>query len=304
MKVHAGLTWTPEQRTVATLGNFDGVHLGHQAILRHVVEEAAKESLPSVVVTFDPVPRKVLQPDTAPPLIQTIEQRLKAFEECDVDHTIVVAFTLEFARQTPDEFVRRYLVESLRVRKFIVGLNFTFGYRKQGNLDFLKKAARDLDFEVEGLSDVSRDDARISSTRIRESVLAGKVDDAAQFLGRPFSLTGTIVPGEQLGGRIGVPTANLSVENELLPPRGVYVTRALVKEKVFQAVTNVGIRPTVGGTKLTVESHLLQDPGDLYGARMELQFLQMLRGEQKFPDLDSLKAQILKDIESAHRYFS
>lgn len=305
MKVYRGFsTWklNPQTRTVASLGNFDGVHRGHQAILKRVVENSRDLDLPSVVVTFDPVPKKVLSPETAPPLIQTLDQRLEIFERLDIDNTIIVVFDMEFARKSPEEFVRQYLIELLHVQAFIVGGNFAFGHRKQGNITLLKQMGTQYGFTVECVDAVQDGGARISSTLIRGEIQAGQIEQALIHLGHPFSLRGVIIKGEQLGGKIGIPTANLQVRNELLPGRGVYACRAIFEKQVFPAAVNVGYRPTVGGKNLTVEAHLIGFSGELYGKEMELQFFHRIREEKQFAGIDALRNQILSDINAARLY--
>jgi riboflavin kinase / FMN adenylyltransferase len=305
MKVHQGFSsWTldPKTRTVATLGNFDGVHLGHQAILRKLVENSQNLNLPSVVMTFDPVPKKVLAPETAPPLIQTLEQRLEIFARLGINNTIVVVFNNEFARKTPQEFVKEYLIDLLHVHTFVVGGNFAFGYRKQGNLALLKQMGSEYGFNVECVDAVQDGGSRISSTLIRHEIQNGQIEQARVHLGHPFALRGAVVKGEQLGGKIGIPTANLQVKNELLPARGVYACKAIFEQQEFPAAVNVGFRPTVGGKKLTVEAHLIGFSGELYGKELELQFFHRIREEKQFAGIDALKAQIMTDINAARAY--
>lgn len=307
MITHYGFEdWLPPDgiRSAATLGNFDGVHLGHQAIISRVKARAAAANLRAMILTFDPVPKKVLSPETAPALIQTLEQRLRQLELAGMDEAIVIPFTREFASQAPEEFVKKYLVEHLHIGFFAVGDNFTFGRQKQGTLELLRRMGKDWGFEVEGIPEVQYQGARISSTLIRERVKTGAVDDAMRYLGHPFALIGTVVEGERVGSRMGIPTANLGVENELIPAHGVYVCTAVVGGQRVPAVTNIGVRPTFGGARLTVEAHLLDYSGDLYGSRMELEFLQRLRPEKRFSGPDELKTQILRDIAAARSYFA
>lgn len=303
MNVHYGFEqWEASGRTAVSLGNFDGVHLGHQAILRRTVELARKAGISSVAVTFDPVPKKILQPENAPPLIQTLQQRLSSLESLGLNHTIVVKFSESFAKKTPEEFVRQFLIHHLRVQFFVVGENFSFGHQKQGDVTLLNKMGSLHDFHVEGIPEILRDGVRISSSQIRQSILAGKMEDARNFLGSPFVLTGTVMEGEHLGGKLGVPTANLRYENEILPARGVYVSEALLNDGRYLAASNVGMRPTFEGRNLTVEAHLLDFSGDLYGSRMDLQFFHKLRDEMRFSGPEALKVQIKSDIEDTRNY--
>jgi riboflavin kinase / FMN adenylyltransferase len=305
MKVHRGFSsWKldPDARTVATLGNFDGVHRGHQAILKRLVENSLNLDLPSVVMTFDPVPKKILSPETAPPLIQTLEQRIESFESLGIDSTIVVVFDMEFAHKSPEQFVTEYLVGLLHVHTFVVGGNFSFGHRKQGNITLLKQMGTELGFNVECVDAILDGGSRISSTLIRREIQEGQIEQARIHLGHPFALVGTVVKGEQLGGKLGIPTANLQVRNELLPGRGVYACRAIFEKQVFPAAVNVGFRPTVGGKTLTVEAHLIGFSGELYGKEMELQFFHRIREEKQFAGIEVLKVQILADINAARVY--
>jgi riboflavin kinase/FMN adenylyltransferase len=306
MKVHFGFdAWKSSDRTIVTIGNFDGVHLGHQAIIRRVVDLAAERSVQSVAITFDPVPKKVLHPQTAPPLIETLEQRLEHLAELGLDDTIVVKFDQKFASHSPEDFVERYLVAILRVQGVVVGQNFSFGHEKRGTLALLKQLGEVQDFVAEGIPEVKVNGQRVSSTFIREKVKAGEMEEARIFMGRPFALKGTIVPGEKLGGTIGIPTANLKPENEILPATGVYATRTLLATgQDIPSVTNVGYRPTVGGKTLTVEAHLLRYSGNLYDQKIQLQFYRKLREEMRFNNLQELKDKIHSDIQEAEAYFS
>ena len=305
MKIHSGFQeWQSEKRTSVTLGNFDGVHIGHQKIISRMVELAGSHQIPSIAVTFDPVPKKILQPDSAPPLIQTLEQRLNKLDSLGIDDAIVVEFNKPFARKTPDEFVHQFLIDLLKVKFFVVGEGFSFGHQKQGDLSLLKQMGGSFDFEVEAIPEVRDHGIRISSSQIRDFILQGKMEDAFRFLGDPFAMIGTVIRGEQLGGKLGIPTANLDVENEIVPAKGVYVCKAKVGADIYSAVTNIGVRPTFQGTKLTIEAHLLEYSGNLYDSRMELQFYRKLRDEKKFSGIEALKSQIHEDIRMARTYWA
>jgi riboflavin kinase/FMN adenylyltransferase len=303
MVVHDGFdAWKSIGRTAISLGNYDGVHLGHRVILERTISFAKNANIPSIAVTFDPVPKKVLQPQIAPPLIQTLQQRLAKLESVGMEHTIIVHFSTEFAQKSPEEFVQQFLIDKLRVQYFVVGENFSFGHQKQGNLSLLKKMGSANDFQVVGIPEVYKNGVRISSSQIREFIQEGRMQEASDFLGSPFALTGTIVEGEHLGGKIGIPTANLDFENEIVPAKGVYVSRASLNGQTYCSVTNVGVRPTFQGKRLTVEAHLLDFSGELYGSRMELHFLHKLRDEMRFAGVDELKAQIQSDIEQTKKF--
>lgn len=304
MKVYLGFEeWPAGSRTAVTLGNFDGVHVGHQKILNRTGDLAQESHIPGVAVTFDPVPKKILQPGAAPPLIQTLDQRLQKLGQFDLDEVIVVKFSIPFAQKTPDEFVHEFLIDRLKVKYFVVGEGFSFGHQKQGDLSLLRKMGSLFDFQVYAIPEVRENGLRISSSQIRDFISQGKVEDASRFLGDPFTMIGTVEQGRQLGGKLGIPTANLRPENEIIPAKGVYVCRALVSGLSYPAVTNIGIRPTFGGDQLTVEAHLLDFSGNLYGSRLELQFMRKLREEKKFSGVEELKAQILEDICQARAHF-
>ena len=303
MRVHSGFeNWAGNDRTAVSLGNFDGVHIGHRTILKRTMELARTAGIPAVVVTFDPVPKKILQPETAPPLIQTLDQRLASLETVGLDDAIVVPFSDQFARKSPEEFVREYLVRTLRTKYFVVGENFSFGHQKQGDLSLLRKMGQSFDFDVEGIPEVFWEGVRISSSQIRDFVQNGQMEQATRFLGHPFTLTGLVVEGEHLGGKLGIPTANLDYRNEIVPAKGVYVCSASVKGQAYRAATNVGMRPTFEGKRLTVEAHLLDFQGDLYGLPMDLQFFHKLREEIRFSGVDQLKTQIHDDIQQTRNF--
>lgn len=305
MIVHFGLDeWNVSPGTVASLGNYDGVHLGHQAILSEVVNRSIALSVPSVAVTFDPIPKKVLHPGNAPLLIQTLQQRLAKIGKLGIDHAIVIRFDQTFASLSPEDFVHDYLVRKLRIKGFVVGENFSFGHQKRGNIHLLREAGARYGFFVEAIPEIRVNGVRVSSTLIRQMIHEGKIEQANELLGAPFTLTGKVIEGEKLGGKLGIPTANLQMENEMIPGHGVYVGRTVLpRAGAVPSVMNVGVRPTVGGRKLTVESHLLNYSGDLYGQQIELQFLTRLRDEMRFASIDELKTQIHADIQAANAYF-
>lgn len=290
--------------TVLSVGNFDGIHLGHQKILRHVVERARASAALATIVTFDPHPVKVLRPETAPPLIFTLEQRLKGIEQMGLDAALVLRFDLALSRLSPKEFVEKILVDTLRVRAILVGPNFRFGYRQAGNVARLRQLGKKFGFSVETIPAIVIRGVVVSSTAIRKAVSEGRVERARLLLGRPFTLTGPIRPGTGQGRHLVVPTLNLSYQQELVPRRGVYASETVVGGRVYRSATNVGIRPTFDGGGLTVESHLLEFSETLTSGSMELRFWKRLRNEKKFPSVDSLRAQVLRDIERAARFFS
>jgi riboflavin kinase/FMN adenylyltransferase len=294
-----------ERGSVLTIGNFDGIHLGHQAILRAAVERAAEITAVSTALTFDPSPRKVLRPESAPLQLSTRAQRLEWFAEAGLESVIFLPFTLELSRLQPEEFVRQLLVRNLRVRTVMVGEDFRFGHQQAGNVDLLFDLGKRCGFEVAIVPPVTRRGEIVSSTAIRREVAGGCVDRAARLLGRPFVLTGPIVSGTGTGSRFTFPTLNLAPEQELLPARGVYITRTLLEgeTRTRRSVTNIGTRPTFNGTAQSVETHLLDFSGSVSARRIEVQFWRRLRAEKKFAGPEELRAQIASDIARAHSFF-
>jgi riboflavin kinase / FMN adenylyltransferase len=285
--------------TVVTIGNFDGVHLGHQAILRAAWELAGQSDGISVALTFFPHPTKFLRPADAPPLIMTLEQRLAAIEALEIDATLVLRFDEKLARLSPKEFVKEYLSKTLRTRDVVYGENFRFGYQKAGDASTLN----DMGIDLYPCAPVKVDALVVSSTAIRNAIAEGRVDDAKRMLGRPFALEGEIKPGTGQGRKLVVPTLNLSTEQELLPKNGVYATESVVAGKTYRAATNVGTRPTFDGARVTIESFLFDFSDNLTGGKLEVRFWQRLRDERKFSGPAELREQVLKDIEQAKEYF-
>jgi riboflavin kinase/FMN adenylyltransferase len=291
--------------SVLAIGNFDGIHLGHQAILRAAVQRAAQTNDVSTALTFDPSPRKVLRPESAPLRISTNPQRIDWFGTVGLEAAVVLPFTLDLARLSPEEFVEQILVRGLHVRAVLVGENFRFGHQQAGNVALLRELGARHGFAVEIIPPVALDGEIVSSTAIRREIAAGHVTHAARLLGRPFALTGEIVSGTGTGRRFTFPTLNLKPEQELLPARGVYVTRTLLEgeTKSRRSVTNVGMRPTFNGASLSVETHLLDFSGEVTANHLELSFWKRLREEKKFTTPEELRAQIAQDISSARRFF-
>ncbi len=289
---------------VAALGNFDGVHRGHQKILDRVKRQADERGGTPVVVTFDPHPPRVVRPDRAPPLLLNIDQKLEVFERAGIAGVAVVQFTPELARWEPEVFVDTVLVDWLGVSEVWVGANFLFGRDRAGTYTLLKALGEDRGFRAEKIDPVRYKDFVVSSTRIRHLIGEGRVDEAAALLGHQYWLDGVVVRGDARGRELGYPTANLRTTNELLPAYGIYATIAIIDRRQHAAVTSVGIRPTIGGDTVTVETHLLDGSMDLYGVRMRLAFVQWLRPEEKFDSLDALTEQIGKDCESGRQVFA
>jgi riboflavin kinase/FMN adenylyltransferase len=293
------LQWA-RKRVCIGIGVFDGVHLGHQQVIRQTIADARRQDACAMVVTFDRHPNSIVAPERVPALIQSPGQKLRALKELGADVTWLIRFDEEFSQQTGETFVRRLAGDFGQLLSVCVGSEFTFGHRKSGNVDLLRKLGGSLGFNVHGLAAVSLDGQVVSSTRIREAIRAGDFDAAGQMLGRPYALSGVIMAGDQLGRKLGFPTANLDVRGRVLPPRGVYVARVEVRGQAYGAVVNIGVRPTLAGElQERVEAHLLDFSGDLYGIELELVLSVRLRGEQKFPSLEALAEQIRLDIAAA-----
>ena len=289
---------------VLAIGNFDGLHRGHLKIVERIRRGATERGGTSVVMTFEPHPPRVLRPDKAPPLLMTSEQKRNALARAGVQGLAVVRFTEELSQWEPEAFVRRVLVDWLRVAEVWVGADFLFGRNRSGNFTLLKTLGLQFGFRAEKIDPIRYKDFVVSSTRIRRLVSEGRVEEAGALLGRHFAIDGRVVEGARRGREIGFPTANLATENELLPPNGVYATFSAVDGIVRPSVTNVGVRPTFDGPPTTsVETHVLGFSGDLYGQRLELAFVQRLRDERRFPDIDALREQIAADVRRAGRLF-
>jgi riboflavin kinase/FMN adenylyltransferase len=330
--IHSPTELSPPRRKVClAIGFFDGVHLGHQQIIRQTITDARQHEAVSVVITFDRHPNTVVAPGHVPPLIYSLPQRLRTIESLGADTLFLIRFDKIFSQQTGEQFIRDLAQNLGEIQSICVGANFAFGHKRSGNVELLKKLGDALDFTVHGLSAVSLDDKPVSSTRIREAVLRGDLDTASQMLGRAYALAGTVLQGDRLGHKIGFPTANLDPTGLALPPDGVYAIQAQTfppssprsdplfmapkSDKVgtinrqpsplYRSVLNIGCRPTIQSAtpQRRVEAHLLDFQGDLYGQELELTFLEKLRDEQKFASLDDLRAQISRDIENAKTLF-
>ncbi|HKB07201.1 MAG TPA: bifunctional riboflavin kinase/FAD synthetase [Candidatus Polarisedimenticolia bacterium] len=292
------------KRPVATIGNFDGMHLGHQAIVRTVLSRSRETGGSSLLITFDPHPLRVLAPERAPRMLTTRKQKHALIEAAGIDFLLILPFTMELAEVSAVDFIRRYLSEGLGVRDVYVGANFNFGRGRAGNAELLVGTCEELGIHAAQVPEVRYLDSPISSSRIRRAVQSGEVELARELLGRPYVIEGTVVHGESRGARLGFPTANLDSRSELLPQDGVYVTTAAVDETAHPGVTNIGSRPTFEGASYAVEMHLLDDSGDLYGRTMEVRFLARLRPELKFDSPQALVAQVRKDVQRARDYFA
>jgi riboflavin kinase/FMN adenylyltransferase len=290
--------------TVLTLGVFDGLHLGHQLIMQTVVERARATGSVPTVITFDPHPRAVLHPESAPPLLQTFDQKIEAFGVLGIEQTIVVRFTKEFSSIRAADFLSDVIVDRLHAQEVYLGKGFAFGHEREGNIDLLKSVGAELGFIAGEVPEVRLRGARVSSSKIRGLLAAGQVNLARRMLGRPYGVEGRVERGAERGHKLGFPTANLHPHNRVIPRNGVYVTGTLIDGQWRRSVTNVGLRPTFGdAVEPSVETFVLNWDGDLYGDVVRVRFLYRLRDERKFNSLDELKRQITRDVERANNYF-
>ncbi len=294
-------TW---QRPVLALGNFDGLHRGHMKIIERVRRRADEHRSTAVAMTFDPHPPRVVRPDRAPRLLMTHAQKLEALARAGMDGVAVVRFTPEMSRWEPEHFVQTVLVDWMHVADVWVGANFLFGHDRKGNFSLLRTLGAQYGFRSEKIDPVRYKEFVVSSTRVRRLVAEGRVDEAGGLLGHHYFIDGTVTRGDGRGRTIGFPTANLDTENECLPPDGVYATMVAIDGILRPSISNLGHRPTVGDDlPATVETHIFDLESDLYDARLRLIFVQRLRDERRFDDLDALKAQIVTDCEQARMLF-
>lgn len=294
-----------QKPTVLTLGVFDGLHLGHQRIMKTVVERAvAVEAVPTAI-TFDPHPRAVLHPESAPPLLQTLDQRLANLELLGIEQTIVVKFDRDFAAQPAEDFLHEIIHDRLHAREVYLGKGFAFGKDRGGNIELLRKMSSLLGFVADEVPEVQIRGQRISSSKIRGLLAEGRVNLARRMLGRPYGVEGVIIRGDRRGHTIGFPTANLKPHNRVVPKFGVYATATLVEGAWRRSITNIGVRPTFGtDPEPSIESYIFDFDGDLYGDVLRVRFLHRLRDERKFNGIDELKAQIRRDSARALNYFA
>jgi len=298
------LSHPPFPHPVVTLGNFDGIHLGHQAILVRAVNEARARQGTALVVTFHPHPLVVLRPALALPLILSLREKLRLLAVQDIHGVFLQHFTPAFSRLTPEEFVQRYLVEAIGAEKIIVGHNVSFGRDRAGRAETLEQLGRIWGIEVEIVGPVLLDDKEVSSTAVRTLLGAGDMRAVARLLGRPFTVSGRVEKGFQRGRGLGFPTANLRPRADVLLPNGVYAVLVTVGEQEVPGVANVGVNPTFGGNKRTIEAHLFDFSADLYGQRLRVGFVEHLRGERQFPSVQELVRQIQEDATRARALLS
>jgi riboflavin kinase/FMN adenylyltransferase len=290
--------------TVVTLGVFDGLHIGHQLIMKTVVERARAAGAVPTVITFEPHPRAVLHPESAPPLLQTFDQKIEALGVLGIEQTIVIHFDKAFSQIRAEEFLREVIVDRLQAKEVYLGRGFAFGHNREGHIDLLRKVSSQLGFLADEVPEVQIRGERVSSSRIRELILEGQINLARRMLGRPYGVQGRVVRGAARGQKLGFPTANIDPQNRVIPKRGVYVTAILIDGQWRQSVTNVGVRPTFGATApSSIETHVLDWSDDLYERTVRVRFLHRLRDEKKFGSIDELKSQIERDVARAQDYF-
>lgn len=290
-------------RPVLTIGTFDGVHRGHRVLLEQLLQRAKELGAPSMVYTFEPSPRQVLQPERCPPRVLPVSEKLRLLEQLGVDIVVVEAFDRDFGAQPAAWFADEVLAARLAPQEMVVGYDFRYGRGREGDAASLREHLPQL--PVQSVQALVHEQRTVSSSAIREAVAEGRLDEAAELLGRPFHVVGTVVPGDQRGRQLGFPTANLEREGELLPPPGVYAVRCgPVGEELQPAVANLGVRPTFGTRRFAVEVHLLDAEVDLYGQRLQLEFVRRLRPEQRFSGAEELVARIRQDVAEARAILS
>ena len=301
MRIVRGLKNLTERfpKPVLTLGNFDGVHRGHQVIFRRVIERAREIGGTSIAFTFEPHPLKVLAPERSPRLLNTFHGKMKLFAAAGIDIVICANFTRAFADQNPDDFAREVLHKKIGVSEVFVGHDYAFGKGREGSIESLKKMGQVYGFRVGVVEPVQMNGVNISSSVIRDMISGGRMEEASRLLDRFYSIEGEVVHGSHRGQTLGFPTANLRTANELLPAFGVYAVTAMIDCRLLKGVASIGVRPTFDAGPISIEVYLFDFQGELYGKQMEISFVKRLRGEEKFPDADTLVRQIRKDVHNA-----
>ncbi len=305
MRVFRGIPPRADRPIALTIGNFDGVHLGHRAMIARLAQAARPQGLPVAVMTFEPQPQEFFAPDQAPARLTSLREKLELLRDCGVDRTYVFRFGFAFAQLTADQFISRILRDGLGVRRLLVGDDFRFGARRAGDINLLKQVAPQAGFEVDAMPSVVAAGSRVSSTAIRACLDGGDLDGAQQLLGRRYSIAGRVVGGDRLGAKLGYPTANIQLKRLRAPLSGIFVVEATgLAADPLPGVASLGVRPTVKERgRPTLEVHLFDFSGRIYGRRIGVRFLQKLREEQKFSDIDALVAQMDLDAATAKAYF-
>jgi riboflavin kinase / FMN adenylyltransferase len=305
MQIHYGIENIKKiPKAVVTSGTYDGVHLGHQKILKRLTEIAQSSGGESVVLTFWPHPRMVVSSDSQDlKLLSTLDEKIELLAQNGVNHLVVIPFTREFSELSSEEFIQQILVEKIGIKKLIIGYDHRFGRNREGGFEYLKKNAHRYGFEIEEISKQEIDNLTVSSTKIRQSLFSGQTHIANELLGRSYRFSGLIAKGRQLGRTIGFPTANVQVSEsfKLIPANGVYTVKIWVRDQSHFGIMNIGNRPTVDGIGRTQEVFIFDFDADIYGEKLTAELIEFIRPEQKFDNLDALKTQIYKDIEEARR---
>ena len=303
MKIYHQLAdFHPPHFSIVTSGTFDGVHLGHQKILARLKELATRKQGETVLLTYWPHPRLILQPeDKSLRLLSTLSEKVNLLEEMGVDHLIILPFTKELSQMSSEEFIREILVDKIQTKTLVIGYDHKFGKNREGSFEYLQSHSHLFGFAIEEISRQDVDDLGVSSTKIRTALAQGDISTANKYLGRPYDLSGQVVNGQQIGRSLGFPTANIQIADDfkLLPRDGAYAVYAEVGAIRYKAILNIGDRPTVDGEKKTIEAHLIDFKGNLYGQELRIYFQEFLREEKKFESLDALKNQLVIDRERA-----
>ncbi len=286
---------------VVTLGNFDGIHIGHQRIFQKVIDNAKRMNGESVVITFDPHPLKILSPEQCPPLLTPFRKKMMFMEKTGVEKVLCIRFTKAFSEMAPHDFIKQILMEKIHAKKIIIGYNYRFGKGKSGTADSLKKICSSFGIEVEVVDALVVDDIPVSSSKIRELIRDGEVEKASKLLGRDYLVIGRVIHGTQRGHNLGFPTANIEMIEELYPKPGVYAVKVEWHRQVLNGLANLGFNPTFGVQRLSLEVHLLNFNQDIYGDELQVSFIRRIRDEIRFSSLKELIDQIKRDIEWANR---
>ncbi len=304
MKLHHSFKSYPKSPSVITIGTFDGVHLGHQKIIKRLQIIAKEKGLQSVILTFFPHPRMVLQSAVEVKLLNTIEERQEVLSQLGLDHLVIKKFTKEFSRLSAEHFVREILVNELNAKYIIIGYDHRFGKNRRANIKDLIAFGKEYNFKVEEISVQDVEDVAVSSTKIRKALNNGDIKTANAFLGYEYFLTGTVIKGKQIGKQIGFPTANIDIKEDykLIPKNGVYVVKSCIEDTFFYGMMNIGTNPTVDGTKQSIEVHFFDFDQDLYNQKLKIELLQRLRDERKFESLESLQFQLQMDQADALKF--
>jgi len=297
-------TYNSKEPTIVTIGTFDGVHIGHQKIIKRLISTGKKEGLNSVILTFFPHPRMVLQKDSAIKLINTIDERHVILDVLELDYLLIKKFTEEFSRLSAEDFVKQILVDKLNAKKVIIGYDHRFGRNRNANIDDLKRFGNKYNFEVEEISAQDINDVAVSSTKIRNALNEGDIAKANIYLGYNFMITGTVIKGKKIGRQLGFSTANIKVEEnyKLIPKYGSYVVSSIINDEKIFGMLNIGVNPTVSGNTESIEAHFFNFNKDIYNKTIQIDLYERIRDEQKFESVEALKLQLAKDKETALKY--